>query len=393
MLRRVSLSIPSKLQLNKPRTRTEEELQKIRTKELDLINSATKTIQQNTNAQPSYVYIISNTWLDNWKCFINKAGARPGPIRNNDLLDNNKQPKQGLEKVVHYRGLDEREWKIFHQVYGGGPVIIRKTVDIYDEPVILPTLQSRMKRRLSEVSHEAKLHVLNFKEDTTARMTMTGAIKSGVESLRAIINPEICFHHKERSIPFHLIKNAKGFAFMTEIKAGFLFSAKMCIGIVIARSELNDSGWTGPSCFAHGGIGAGLMAGASQTKTVIVLNKDMAVDVFKGKGQFKFGGDLEVAVGPVGRNASGDIRYSDGFAPCYSYSHSKGLYAGISIDGTLVVTRNDENARFYGMPVTPGEILTGTVNPPKDNGPLSELYEILKALDKRVSSESESDLI
>merc|ERR1712130_266475 len=88
--------------------------------------------------------------------------------------------------------------------------------------------------------------------------------------------------------------------------------------------------------------------------------------------------------------AGGDIRYAggDGFAPCYSYSHSKGLYAGITIDGTVVMVRNNENARFYGQNVTPADILDSSVQPPSDCDPLNEFYRVLAKLDNKLGSQN-----
>lgn len=378
---------------------TEENLAAIRSKELSLIN-ATIDARKNkpltdTSPKPKRIYIIDNSWLNKWKAFVGNTGPRPGPISNNDLLEDDMlQPKKNLEKVVHYRGLDETEWNIFYHAYGGGPILIRDSVNIYGEPMIIPTIQEQIKEQLSIASIAVQRQTAKIKNETNARLTMAGEITSAMESLQALVDPQKHWHSEESKIPMALLQNAHGLAFMTEIKAGFILSAKGGSGIVIARSDKTESGWSGPMCFGHGGIAAGLMAGLSQTKTIIVLNTDRAVNVFKAKGQFKFGGDLEVAAGPAGRTAGGDIRYSggDGFAPCYSYSHSKGLYAGITIDGTVVMVRNEENARFYGKPVTPVDILNCQVQPPDNCDQLHDLYKILAEIDNKTKTDIVSDL-
>lgn len=61
-------------------------------------------------------------------------------------------------------------------------------------------------------------------------------------------------------------------------------------------------------------------------------------------------------------------------APCYAYSHSKGLFVGVSLEGAVIRPRKDVNARFYGTDVTPREILSGMTSPPAS---AEALYEVL----------------
>ena len=68
-----------------------------------------------------------------------------------------------------------------------------------------------------------------------------------------------------------------------------------------------------------------------------------------------------MAAGPVGRTAEGGVALQ---AAMYSYSQSQGLFAGVSLEGTSIGTRDDANAAYYGNPVTAGEILSGRVQPP-----------------------------
>ena len=73
----------------------------------------------------------------------------------------------------------------------------------------------------------------------------------------------------------------------------------------------------------------------------------------------------------MGRSGSADLHISDtGLAPAYSYSQSRGLFAGLSLEGSLVLARHEVNHRFYGRPVSPAELLYGDVPPPRAAGPL-----------------------
>jgi lipid-binding SYLF domain-containing protein len=70
---------------------------------------------------------------------------------------------------------------------------------------------------------------------------------------------------------------------------------------------------------------------------------------------------MSLAAGPVGRTAEADITP---VAAVYAYSRSQGLFGGISLEGTVIATRNEANADYYGRSVTPGEILSGKVKAP-----------------------------
>jgi lipid-binding SYLF domain-containing protein len=230
---------------------------------------------------------------------------------------------------------------------------------------------------------KASLGAKEFGAKADERLSMEGEIQEALEILQRLATPDVLLHAEtEKKIPSQILTQAKGLAFFTEVKAGFLFSAKGGTGIVIAR--LPGGGWSAPSCFGAGGVGAGLMVGVSKTSNIIVLNNQDAIDVFAGKGQLKLGADVEVTAGPVGRNSGVAARGGDGgFAPCYSYSHSQGAYLGVSIDGTVLVTKDSINNKFYGRKVSAKEVLKGSVMPPEVCQPLEDLYYLLKTLESR----------
>ena len=162
----------------------------------------------------------------------------------------------------------------------------------------------------------------------------------------------------EKAIPQAVLKDARGLGIMTVIKAGFGFSGRGGKGVVVARTR---NGWSGPSAIGTGGVGFGLQIGAEVTEFVFILNTDAAVQAFSRDVNVTLGGDLSVAAGPLGRNAEAGIMP---LAAVYTYSRSQGLFAGVSLEGTVIGTRNDANAEYYGRRVTPEEILSGKVPPP-----------------------------
>ncbi|HEY2125285.1 MAG TPA: YSC84-related protein [Chthoniobacterales bacterium] len=163
----------------------------------------------------------------------------------------------------------------------------------------------------------------------------------------------------ESSIPRSVLRHSRGLAILTVVKAGFIFSGKAGHGVVVAR---RGHAWSGPSFVAQGGAGWGLQAGAEATDFVFVLNTDAAVRAFSRGGNVTLGADASVAAGPVGRDAHVALVPN---AAIYTYSRTKGLFAGAALEGAVIGTPKDENARYYGRRVTAREILQGEVRPPR----------------------------
>ena len=198
-------------------------------------------------------------------------------------------------------------------------------------------------------------------------------------------------------IPAKLLQQAKGVAIITSCKGGLGFAGfEFGTGLVVARrndgSSLDD--WTAPCAIGAYSIAWGALVGAQLSDHVFLLMTDDAVRLFsseKGKS-IQLGVDVGVALGPLGRSAEADIgatpgmsrrldgsysRNSNGIAmaPIYTYSLSKGLYAGVSLDGRILITRDRVNENFYGRAVTAHELLSGHVPTPPAAQPL---YDALR---------------
>jgi len=162
----------------------------------------------------------------------------------------------------------------------------------------------------------------------------------------------------EQAIPNIVLRQARGLAILTVTKAGFILSGRGGKGVVIARTE---NGWSGPSAIGTGGAGFGFQAGAQISEVVIVLNTPAAVEAFAGGGNVTLGGNLSITAGPIGRDAEAKLGLQ---AIMYSYSRSQGLFGGLSVEGTVIATRNEDNAAYYGKTVSAKEILSGKATPP-----------------------------
>ncbi|KAI5062353.1 hypothetical protein GOP47_0022892 [Adiantum capillus-veneris] len=182
----------------------------------------------------------------------------------------------------------------------------------------------------------------------------------------------------ERTIPEMILKGAKGLAVFTVVKVGMMVTYKVGTGLVIAKRP--DGSWSAPSAIISTGVGWGPQGGGEITDFILVLRNGAAVKAFAGRVHLSLGAGLSVAAGPLGRTFEADVRAGDGGATaCYTYSLSKGLFAGCSLEGNVVLTRVGTNVQFYGDPsISATEILMGSVKQPKAAAPLyakvSELF-------------------
>ena len=158
----------------------------------------------------------------------------------------------------------------------------------------------------------------------------------------------------DEGLPADLLEKSHAIAIIPHvIKGAFGFGGRYGKGLISRRKE--DGKWTAPAFITIGGGSVGFQIGGSATDLVLVFtNEDGLKPLLKGK--FTLGGDASVAAGPVGRTASGstDITLSSAI---YSYSRSKGLFAGISLDGASITMDDSANQDVYGSPVTGEDIL------------------------------------
>jgi lipid-binding SYLF domain-containing protein len=120
-------------------------------------------------------------------------------------------------------------------------------------------------------------------------------------------------------------------------------------------ARLPEGGCSGRSAIGTGGAGFSFQAGGNVTEFVIILNTQAAVDAFARGGNVQFGGALSVAAGAGGRTAEAGVLP---VAAVYTYSRSQGLFAGASLEGTILVSQSDKNAAYYRRRMTPEHDLT-----------------------------------
>ena len=160
-----------------------------------------------------------------------------------------------------------------------------------------------------------------------------------------------------------LAKKAKGMIILPQMLRGaFIVGASGGTGVLVARDEKTGK-WRGPAFHTLGGASFGFQAGADAAEVIIVAMTERGVTKLLSP-QVKLGADISVAAGPVGGGATAATAGLS--ADLISFSMSKGLYGGFSVDGSVVGVRTALNQAFYGKPVSPTDILIkGTVTSPQ----------------------------
>jgi lipid-binding SYLF domain-containing protein len=187
----------------------------------------------------------------------------------------------------------------------------------------------------------------------------------------------------ENGIPNELMERAEAVAvFPNVIKGAFGVGGQFGKGLVSERRA--DGRWSAPSFVKIGGGNVGLQLGVQSTDLVLVFTSR---DGFKGllDGKVKLGADAAVAAGPVGRNAqvATDVLLK---SPVFAYSRSRGLFAGIALDGSVVSIDESANRKVYGKDFTAQDILLdGKARINSDVAPFVRVLDKYSPARKRVT--------
>ncbi|KAH6715950.1 hypothetical protein BKA61DRAFT_479460 [Leptodontidium sp. MPI-SDFR-AT-0119] len=186
-----------------------------------------------------------------------------------------------------------------------------------------------------------------------------------------------------KKIPEKVIQNAVGLAIFTTMRTGLWVSGAGGSGILIARKE--DGEWSPPSGIMLHTAGLGFLVGVDIYDCVVVINNRKALHAFT-KIRATLGGEISAVAGPVGVGGvlENDGKWKQANRPVFTYLKSRGFYAGVQVDGTVIIERTDENERFYGERVGVADILAGKVRHPP--------YEIKMLMETVKAAEGRSDV-
>ena len=164
----------------------------------------------------------------------------------------------------------------------------------------------------------------------------------------------------DKGIPQDLLDRAHCVAIVPGLKKGaFIIGGQYGKGFVTCRR--NDRLWSAPAAIRVEGGSFGFQLGGSATDVIMLVMNDRGAQKML-ESQFTLGADGEVAAGPVGRDATAqtDAKFS---AEILSWSRSRGVFAGISLNGATLRQDKDDNQTLYGKQLENREIVAGAVNP------------------------------
>lgn len=186
-------------------------------------------------------------------------------------------------------------------------------------------------------------------------IVLSSAKEAGKETERIQKSTDVIrdFSKMKESIPTQLIQQAHGMIIIPHmINAGLAVGGKRGKGVAVVK--MADGKWSNPVFVTFTGGSLGLQIGVQSVDLVLVFkHKDVLTKM--QNGDFTIGGDISVAAGPVGRSSTASTDYKLE-AEVYSYSRSKGLFAGLSINGSNISVDKSANANFYGGKATPQTI-------------------------------------
>jgi len=178
----------------------------------------------------------------------------------------------------------------------------------------------------------------------------------------------------DSGIPKELLEDATAVAVIPHVvKGAFIVGGKYGHGLVSQR--MSNGEWSAPAYVTLEGGSVGFQIGASATDYVLIFTNRKGLEPLL-KGKVKLGGDASVAAGPVGRTAEAgtDVTLHSAI---YSYSRSKGAFAGVALDGAVISIDDSANRDVYGRNLTGEQILLG-----KDVAANSVTRPFVNTLDK-----------
>jgi lipid-binding SYLF domain-containing protein len=166
----------------------------------------------------------------------------------------------------------------------------------------------------------------------------------------------------DKGIPEDVLNSAKCVAIVPHmVKAGFGIGGQHGRGVATCK---NTQGWSAPAFFSISGGSFGLQIGAEGVDLVMLMMNEKGMQALLSD-KFQVGGDASAAAGPVGRQAAAGTDWKLQ-APILTYSRSKGAFAGISLNGSVIRQDGDATKAFYGQSMTTQQLLAGQVPPPPE---------------------------
>ena len=182
-----------------------------------------------------------------------------------------------------------------------------------------------------------------------------GAAAEPAEQQLLVDKARVTFEHfmidKDHSWLRENLNQAKGLIIIPSLlKAGYFVGGSGGSGVLIVKDDKTGQ-WSQPAFYTLGAGSLGIQFGAEAAEIIMMVRTQKAVDKLF-TSSFKLGGDTSIAVGPVGAGVKSNI-----VADILSFSRTKGTYAGVSLEGSVISTKDKWNAAYYGKAVNPVDII------------------------------------
>lgn len=213
----------------------------------------------------------------------------------------------------------------------------------------------------------------------SARQDSVARLQSSVDVVNAIMATP------DKGIPEEVLNDAKCILVVPNmIKGGFVFGGKHGRGVATCRTA---EGWSAPAFVSVGGGSAGLQIGLEGVDLVMLVMNDKGLQQLLSS-KFELTGEGSVAAGPVGRHASAGTDWKM-TTEVLTYSRSKGVFAGLTLEGAVVEQDNDSTRAIYGKQMEFRNILSGKVATPKSAEPF--MKAVAEAREKAHIAEVKED--
>jgi lipid-binding SYLF domain-containing protein len=151
----------------------------------------------------------------------------------------------------------------------------------------------------------------------------------------------------------NLLRDAKGVMLCPRVfKAGFILGGQGGSCVLVGRGP---GGWTSPAFYGLASGSVGFQIGVQDSQIIFIIRTDKGLKALMNS-QFKFGADAGIAVATIGAGVQGATTAALR-ADIVAFAKSRGLYAGISLDGSIISQRSEDNQAYYGQPLSPQQIV------------------------------------
>jgi len=212
-------------------------------------------------------------------------------------------------------------------------------------------------------------------EQAAEKSAAVGQVQKVEDAIRVL---DEMMKESDKSIPVSLIEGCAGIAIIPDvIRAGLVIGGRHGKGVLLVRAK--DGAWSDPSFIDLKGGSIGWQAGVQSADIILVFRTPRSIENIT-EGKFTLGADAGVAAGPLGRTAEASTD-SELKAEILAYSRSRGLYAGLTLQGSSLQEDRKANRNFYGTDISPKDIFEGKA---KDApGAAAKLKNVLTKLTQR----------